>query len=328
MKRLGSASIVLAIALGSFALASSAQAQLSAQLVKVLNDPNTCWQFQSEIISGAQAREIILGALADREEAASATYEGSRIRLSYYAVVYGRRTEGYFYKSRCPETAQRPYQFFVGAEGVANYNSLIILEKDANNGAPTNGFGESSRAGGGGVIVGFNTDVLSRAFLLPNYPLPQRPGATAAPFTTVERVVFSFDFFDQKTNHVFPANPQTFIGATSKYMVTGEMQFGVNVAPGVQIYGIGGVTILNQDLNINLGGLGTSENKTLVGPTYGAGLGFQIPGSAVTSFVQWEQTPFATKTLTRPPASPNFTYDFTNTSNRIKAGILVNFGQY
>jgi opacity protein-like surface antigen len=327
MKRLGSASIVLATALGSFALASAAQAQLSARLVKVLDDPNTCWQFQSEIISGAQAREIILRALADRESAASATYDGGDIRLSYYAPVYNRRMTGLFYKSRCPETAQRAYQFFVGAEGVANYNSLVILEKEADTGAPTNGFGESSRAGGGGVIVGFNTDFLSRAFLFPNYRLPQQPGGTAAPFTTVERVVFSFDFFDQKTNHVFPANPQTFIGATSKYMVTGEMQFGVNVAPAVQIYGIGGVTILNQDLNINLGGLGTSENKTLVGPTYGAGLGYQIPGSAVTSFVQWEQTPFATKTLTRPAASPAFTYDFTNTSNRIKAGILVNFGQ-
>jgi opacity protein-like surface antigen len=328
MRKMGSVSLVLATALGSFALASAAQAQLSAQLVKVLDDPNTCWQFQSEIISGAQAREIISRSLADRNLAASATYDGSGIRLSYYAVVYGRRTEGYFYKSRCPETAQRPYQFFVGAEGMANYNSLVILEKEADTGAPKNGFGESSRAGGGGVIVGFNTDILSRAFLLPNSSSPRWPAATAAPFTTVERVVFSFDFFDQKTNHVFPANPQTFIGATSKYMITGEMQFGLNVAPGVQIYGIGGVTFLNQDLNINLGGLGTSENKTSVGPTYGAGLGYQIPGSAVTSFVQWEQTPFATKTLTRPPASPNFTYDFTNTSNRIKAGILVNFGQF
>jgi hypothetical protein len=326
MKKIRSASLVLATALGSFALASVAQAQLSAQLVKALDDPNTCWQFQSEIISGAQARDIILRTLADRSLAASAAYDGD-ILLSYYAVVYGRRMTGRFYKSRCPETVQRS-RFFVGAEGVANYNSLVILEKDADNGAPTNGFGVSSRGGGGGVIVGFNTDILPRAFLLPNYPSAQRPGTTALPFETVERVVFSFDFFDQKTNHVFPANPQTFIGATSNYMVTGEMQWGVNVVPGVQVYGIGGVTILNQDLNINLGGGATSENKTLVGPTYGAGLGYQIPGSAVTSFVQWEQTPFATKTLTRPAASPGFTYDFTNTSNRIKAGILVNFGQF
>lgn len=327
MKKIGPASIVLPTALGSVALTSSAQAQLSAQMVKALDDPNICWQFQSEIISGAAARDIILRTLADRELAGSAAYDGGDIRLSYYAVVYGRRVTGQFYKSRCPATGPSPSRYFVGAEGVANYNSLGILEKDADTGAPKNGFGESSRAGGGGVIVGFNTDILSRAFLLPNYPLPQRPGGTVAPFTTVERVVFSADFFDQKTNHVFPANPQTFIGATSRYMVSGEMQFGINVAPGVQIYGIGGVTILNQDLNINLGGLGTSENKTLVGPTYGAGLGYQIPGSAVTSFVQWEQTPFATKTLTRPAASPGFTYNFTNTSNRIKAGILVNFGQ-
>jgi opacity protein-like surface antigen len=142
----------------------------------------------------------------------------------------------------------------------------------------------------------------------------------------VERVLLSFDFFNQDTSHVFPTSPQTFIGATSKFMITGEVQLGINVVPGVQIYGIGGFSVLNQDLNINFGGpFVTTQNNTTIGPTYGAGLAFQLPGSPVTSFVQWEQTPFATTTLPRPPASSNFNYDFTNTSNRVKAGILVNF---
>jgi opacity protein-like surface antigen len=208
--------------------------------------------------------------------------------------------------------------FFFGVEGVANFNSLGMLEKDATNGVATNGFGESSRAGGGGFIVGANTGILSR-MVIPDDASP-RP---------VERILLSFDFFDQDTSHVFPTTPQTFIGATSKFMVTGEVQLGVNVVPGVQIYGIGGFSVLNQDLNINFGGpFVTTQNNTTIGPTYGAGLAFQLPGSPVTSFVQWEQTPFATATLPRPPASSNFNYDFTNTSNRVKAGILVNLGGF
>jgi opacity protein-like surface antigen len=214
-----------------------------------------------------------------------------------------RPSEGY-YASR----------FFVGAEGVANVISLGILEKDATNGVAKNGFGESSHAGGGGFIVGANTRIFSR-MVLPDDASP-RP---------VERVLLSFDFFNQDTSHVFPTSPQTFIGATSKFMITGEVQLGINVVPGVQIYGIGGFSVLNQDLNINFGGPVTTQNNTTIGPTYGAGLAFQLPGSPVTSFVQWEQTPFATTTLPRPPASSNFNYDFTNTSNRVKAGILVNF---
>jgi hypothetical protein len=208
--------------------------------------------------------------------------------------------------------------FFVGVQGVANSISLGMLEKDATNGVATNGFGESSRAGGGGFLVGANTRIFSR-MVIPDDASP-RP---------VERVLLSFDFFNQDTSHVFPTTPQTFIGATSKFMVTGEVQLGVNVVPGVQIYGIGGFTVLNQDLNINFGGgLVTTQNNTTIGPTYGAGLSVQIPGSPVTSFVQWEQTPFATTTLPRPPASSNFNYDFTNTSNRVKAGILVNLGGF
>jgi opacity protein-like surface antigen len=208
--------------------------------------------------------------------------------------------------------------FLFGVEGVANSISLGMLEKDATNGVATNGFGESSRAGGGGFLVGANTRIFSR-MVLPDDASP-RP---------VERVLLSFDFFNQDTSHVFPTTPQTFIGATSKFMVTGEVQLGVNVVPGVQIYGIGGFSVLNQDLNINFGGgLVTTQNNTTIGPTYGAGLSFQIPGSPVTSFVQWEQTPFATTTLPRPPASSNFNYDFTNTSNRVKAGILVNLGGF
>jgi hypothetical protein len=219
---------------------------------------------------------------------------------------------------RPPEGYYAGGSFFFGVEGVANSISLGMLEKDATNGVATNGFGESSRAGGGGFLVGANTGIFSR-MVLPDDASP-RP---------VERVLLSFDFFDQDTSHVFPTTPQTFIGTTSKFMVTGEVQLGVNVVPGVQIYGIGGFSVLNQDLNINFGGgLVTTQNNTTIGPTYGAGLSFQIPGSPVTSFVQWEQTPFATTTLPRPPASSNFNYDFTNTSNRVKAGILVNLGRF
>jgi hypothetical protein len=208
--------------------------------------------------------------------------------------------------------------FFFGAQGVVNFNSLGILEKDATNGVAKNGFGESSRAGGGGFSVGANTNFL-KGIVLADDASP-RP---------VERVLLGFNFFDQNTSHVFPTTPQTFIGATSKFMITGEVHLGVNVVPGVQIYGIGGFTVLNQDLNINFGGpFVTTQNNTTIGPTYGAGLAFQLPGSPVTSFVQWEQTPFATTTLPRPPASSNFNYDFTNTSNRVKAGILVNFGGF
>jgi hypothetical protein len=207
--------------------------------------------------------------------------------------------------------------FFFGVEGVANFNSLGILEKDATNGVAKNGFGESSRAGGGGFIVGANTRIFSR-MVLPDDASP-RP---------VERVVLSFDFFNQDTSHVFPTTPHTFIGATSKFMATGEVQLGINVVPGAQIYGIGGFTVLNQDLNINFGGPVTTQNNTTIGPTYGAGLAFQLLGSPVTSFVQWEQTPFATATLPRPPVSSNFNYDFTNTNNRVKAGILVNLGGF
>jgi hypothetical protein len=112
MRKIALVAIMLATALSAIALVSPAKAK-GPPLSAALANPNVCWQFQGEVITGAQARGFIDRTLADPEAKASVEWDGSEISLHYYGVTDRSRHIGNFYRIPCPD-ALKAQAFFGG----------------------------------------------------------------------------------------------------------------------------------------------------------------------------------------------------------------------
>jgi hypothetical protein len=89
----------------------------------------------------------------------------------------------------------------------------------------------------------------------------------------------SFDYMNAPVNHNFPGG--SFLGATANYDGT----IGVKVGPQFKIlwlYGIGGISVLNETLNVNFGPVASSSKATVPGGTLGAGAAWQ-PASNIST---------------------------------------------
>jgi hypothetical protein len=162
---------------------------------------------------------------------------------------------------------------------------------------------------GAGVVVGYNFRPWSNNVLI-------------GPFA-------SFDFLKQTINHNFGGG--SFFGTTTHWIATAGVKAGIVTAPGLMVYGLGGVAVLNEDLNINFGGPVTSQNTTIPGATVGVGGEFQPRvlqqfGRPVALFVQYQHTWWQTAQLNAPVASPLFNYTFRREDDTFKAGVTIYFG--
>src|SRR5262249_8851277 len=89
-------------ALSAIALVSPAKAKGPPLRARLAN-PNICWQFQGEVITGAQARGIIDRTLADPEARASISESNvGDISLRYYGAADRSRHIADFYRVPCP----------------------------------------------------------------------------------------------------------------------------------------------------------------------------------------------------------------------------------
>ena len=103
---------------------------------------------------------------------------------------------------------------------------------------------------------------------------------------------------------------------------------GVVTTSGVFVYGLGGVSWLGHDLNINFGQGATSSSTTTRGYAFGGGAELR-PGALqhgrvpLAVFVHYQHTRWQDARLNTPAASPLFNYTFGRSDNTIKFGVEI-----
>jgi len=182
-------------------------------------------------------------------------------------------------------------------------------ETTAASGQVTNQFSDRKDPVGVGVIVGYKFR-------------PWRNNIVVSPF-------LSFDYLNMSVNHTFPNG--SFLGTTSNFAGTAGIKVGPYIAPGVWLYGIAGVSILNEKLNINFIPVASSRTATVPGATVGFGGAFQPGflqgfGRPVSLFLEYQHTWWQDAQFNTPTASPLFNYNFHREDDTIKFGFLVSLG--
>jgi hypothetical protein len=134
----------------------------------------------------------------------------------------------------------------------------------------------------------------------------------------------SLEYRPQVINQTFPGG--TYLGTKTNWSGTLGVKAGWLWRPEIFLYGIAGISTLNENLNINFGGPATSSNVNVPGATLGLGIAVQPRllqqfGVPVSLFAEFQETLWASPGLTRPAASPLFNYTF----GRQDASILVGF---
>lgn len=199
--------------------------------------------------------------------------------------------------------------FYIGGEFIANWGYGGIGESYALTGQMTNNFQRYGKRDGFGFTGGYN-------FAVPGYN-----NFLVGPYV-------SFDIFDQTINQTFPSWGY-YLGTTTNWMLTAGMKAGFVSNLGFFVYTLGGVSFLNEKVEINFNTM-TSETKTVPGFTAGLGVEFQpepfrkadLP---VTVSLQYQHTWYEKVTVDMPEASPLFNYEFKREDNVIKVGLNYRF---
>jgi hypothetical protein len=96
----------------------------------------------------------------------------------------------------------------------------------------------------------------------------------------------------------------------------------------VWLYGIAGVSVLNETLNVNFLPMSSSTNATVPGATIGAGAAWQPNflqgfGRPVSLFLEYQHTWWQSANFKTPGASPLFNYNFARKDDVVKFGFTV-----
>ncbi|MBX9776947.1 MAG: tail fiber domain-containing protein [Xanthobacteraceae bacterium] len=202
---------------------------------------------------------------------------------------------------------------FVGFQVATNHGSLDLTERLAATGTVTNRLAASGFRGrvGFNAGYGFGGDSLRAG--------PGDGSVRIMPFLSAE-------FSNETVRHTFSNG--AFIGTKTNWVATVGARVGFVAAPATLIYGVGGVSVINQDLEINFGGPVTPESRTRAGASVGLGFGYHPPwmqgfGAPVSVFGEYQRTWWQDSHLTMPAASPAFNYDFKRYDDTFRAGITV-----
>ncbi len=195
--------------------------------------------------------------------------------------------------------------FYIGGEIIKNWGDVRTTETWNSTDQVTNQFDDSGDPFGAGIIAGYN-------FLQRN--------------NIIAGSLVSFDFMNQTINRNFGSS--TYIGTTTHWIFNADMKGGFVTSPNIFIYGIAGIALLNQDLNINFGGPITSNNTTVFGFAFGIGGEYQPAflqnfGRDISLSLQVQHTWWLNSNLNNPAASPGFNYTFYREDNTIKLGVNV-----
>jgi len=224
-------------------------------------------------------------------------------RNSPHAVTNGINL--YWVPCPPPQTASST-GLYLGGELVKNWGRVRSTERLAATDVVTNQFTDSADPFGGGIIVGYKF-------------APWANNIVVSPFA-------SFDFLHAPVNHTFPGG--SFLGITGNLMGTAGVKIGPQLATGVWLYGIAGVSVLNETLNINFIPTASSRNVDVAGATVGFGGAWQPSflqgfGRPVSLFLEYQHSWWGDANFNTPAASPPFNYTFRREDDVVKFGFTV-----
>jgi hypothetical protein len=199
--------------------------------------------------------------------------------------------------------------YYVGVELVKSSGWVRSTERLAATDFVTNRFSDRADPVGGGVLIGYKFAPWTNSIIV-------------SPFA-------SFDFVNSPVNHTFPGG--SYLGTTANFMGTGGVKIGPQLGAGLWLYGIAGVSVLNETLNVNFIPVASSQSAWVAGGTVGVGGAFkprflQGFGHPVSVFAEYQHTWWQDANFNTPTASPFFNYNFRREDDVVKVGFTVDLG--
>jgi hypothetical protein len=198
---------------------------------------------------------------------------------------------------------------YLGGELVKNWGWVRSTERLATTDFVTNQFSDHADPVGGGFLIGYKF-------------APWANSVIVSPFA-------SFDFINAPVNHTFPNG--SYLGTTANFMGTAGVKVGPQIGAGVWLYGIAGVSVLNETLNVNFIPVSSSQSAWVAGGTVGVGGAWQPAflqgyGHPVSLFAEYQHTWWQDANFNRPATSPFFNYTFARQDDVVKFGFTVALG--
>jgi hypothetical protein len=223
--------------------------------------------------------------------------------VSGHAVYHGHNL---FWQPCPPPQAASSTGLYLGGELVKNWGWVRSTERLAATDVQTNQFTDRADPVGGGFLIGYKF-------------APWANSVIVSPFG-------SFDFIDAPVNHTFAGG--SYLGTTAKFMGTFGVKAGPQIGAGVWLYGIAGVSVLNETLNINFIPVSSSQSAWVAGGTVGVGGAWQPAflqgyGHPVSLFAEYQHTWWQDANFNAPAASPFFNYTFVRQDDVVKFGFTV-----
>lgn len=210
-----------------------------------------------------------------------------------------------FVRVPCPQTQTAASTgLYLGGELAKNWGLVRSTEKDAITGDVTSQFSGRGDPVGGGVIVGYKF-------------APWANNVVVSPFA-------SFDFIHAPVN-TFPG--VGFLGTTANFVGTVGVKIGPQLDMGLWLYGIAGVSVLNETLNVNFA-VTSSQSATVPGATVGVGGAVQPAflqgfGRPVSLFLEYQHSWWQDATFNTPAAVPGSNFTFRRDDDVLKFGFTV-----
>jgi outer membrane immunogenic protein len=198
--------------------------------------------------------------------------------------------------------------FYVGAQVGGSFSGVGTSEFLAGTDIRTNHFHDTGSGFVGGANFGYDWQAWNKF---------------------VVGISFDVNGTNDKARHDFAGG--SYIGATIDFTASALVRGGVLVTPAFLLYGQTGISIANQQLQIDFGGPETNESKIISGFTIGGGGEWKLPTSPVafakstSLFVDYRHTFWNKATLSRPDASPFFDYAWCRDTDAINLGFRLRF---
>jgi len=195
---------------------------------------------------------------------------------------------------------------YVGVQLIETWGRVTTIETSRATGETTNRFTDSGDPLGVGILAGYNFR-------------PWNNNVQLGPFASINSL-------NQTIKHQFTGG--NFIGTTTHWIGTLGVKAGALATQNIFIYGLGGISWLNEDMRINLGGPSTSNNTTVSGFTLGIGGEYQPTAWKqlkwpVSLALQLQHTWWQNANVNNPVSSPGFNYTFKRQDNTIGLGVNV-----
>jgi hypothetical protein len=140
----------------------------------------------------------------------------------------------------------------------------------------------------------------------------------------------SLDAPNISVNHTFPGG--SYLGTTSNVSGTLGIKVGPALAQDVWLYGLAGVSALNETMKINFIPAFSSADATVAGGTVGAGIAWhpvswQVANLPLSLFAEYQHSWWDEAHFNAPSASPAFNYSFRRQDDLVKFGVNFSLGQ-